>query len=100
MSISWFHPVAYTEGNNLYNFSDLSQVFVGFDFNITIFADYHLLPDVAATYLGSDGTQIGIYGGPMPFDPRILNPSIGHITVGGQTNDQGQLPVTIEVVNE
>ena len=59
-----------------------------------------LLPGVAATYLGSDGTQIGIYGGSMPFDPKILNPSIGHITVGGQTNDQGQLPVTIEVVNE
>ena len=55
---------------------------------------------MAATYLGSDGTQIGIYGGAMPFDPRILNPNIGHITIGGQTNDQGQLPVTIEVVNE
>jgi len=96
----FFHPVDYTEGNHLYNFSDFNQVFVGFDFDVTIFADYHLLPGVAATYPGSDGTQIGIYGGSMPFDPRILNPSIGHITVGGQTNDQGQLPVTIEVVNE
>ena len=75
-------------------------MFVGFDFDVTIYADYHLLPGVATTYLGSDGTQIGIYGGSMPFDPKILNPSIGHITVGGQTNDQGQLPVTIEVVNE
>ena len=96
----FFHPVDYAEGNHLYNFSNFNQVFVGFDFEVTIFADYHLLPGVAATYLGSDGTQIGIYGGAMPFDPRILNPNIGHITVGGQTNDQGQLPVTIEVVNE
>jgi hypothetical protein len=97
---SFFHPAGSAEANHLYNFSDFSQVFVGFDFDITIYADYHLLPSVAATYLGSDSTQIGIYGGTIPFDPRILNPSIGHITVGGQTNDQGQLPVTIEVINE
>lgn len=97
---NFFHPAGAAEANHLYNFSDFNQVFVGFDFDVTIYADYHLLPSVAATYLGSDGTQIGIYGGAMPFDPRILNPNIGHITVGGQTNDQGQLPVTIEVVNE
>ena len=97
---NFFHPAGSAETNHLYNFSNFNQVFVGFDFDVTIYADYHLLPGVATTYLGSDGTQIGIYGGSMPFDPKILNPSIGHITVGGQTNDQGQLPVTIEVVNE
>lgn len=96
----FFHPAEYLDGHHLYNYSDFDQVFVGFNYDVTIFADYHLLPGVAATRIGSDGTQIGIYGGSMPFDPRILNPSIGHITVGGQTNDQGQLPVTIEVVNE
>jgi len=96
----FFHPTAYTDGHNLYNYSDFDEVFVNFNNEFTTFSDYHLLPGVAATRIGSDGTQIGIYGGSMPFDPRILNPSIGHITVGGQTNDQGQLPVTIEVVNE
>jgi hypothetical protein len=77
-------------------------VFVGFDRDVNTVSDYHLNLDtdgMSAT-LSSDNTQIGIYGGAMPFNPRVINPSIGLITVGGQTDVNGQLPVQIQVVNE
>lgn len=100
---SWFFvPSSYMAGRHLYNWAWPWQVFVNFDRDVNTVSDYHLNLDtdgMSAT-LSSDNTQIGIYGGAMPFNPRVINPSIGLITVGGQTDVNGQLPVQIQVVNE
>lgn len=96
----FFHPEEILVPQHLYNFSTCAEVFVNFNRNIAVTSDYHLLDNVAELYLGSDSTQIGIYGGQTPFNPRVNNPSIGRITVGGETDSQGRLPVSIEVINE
>ena len=98
----WFFvPSSYMAGLHLYNIAWPHELFVAFDRDVNTVADYHLLTtEFVSNTISSDNTQIGIYGGAMPFNPRVVNPSIGHITVGGQTDSDGQLPVQIQVVNE
>lgn len=48
-------------------------------------------------WMGNDGTQIGIYGGVMPFDPTPTNPQITKFKVANKTSADGKLSVDIEV---
>jgi len=72
----------------------------------TIFTDYNgeykdeltfRLTDNAALYLGTDNTQVGIYGGELPFDPQPTNPRIIKANVVGQSTADGKLPVELQV---
>lgn len=45
----------------------------------------------------SDGTQIGIYGGNIGFDPTPSNPRITKFNVAPKTSADGKLSVDIEV---
>jgi hypothetical protein len=56
-----------------------------------------LTDDAAALYLGSDGTQVGVYGGAYPFDPTITAPKVRKMVLNQQVNSNGKLGVTIEV---
>lgn len=42
---------------------------------------YELLGENAAAWLGTDGTQVGIYGGPLPFGSAITNSKITELDV-------------------
>ena len=55
------------------------------------------LTDEAKAFLGTDGKEIGLYGGLQPFDTTVSYPLISTMTVDEQTNDNGQLNVKIEV---
>lgn len=77
------------------NFSDIFKTFTGS--NQSEFEDYALTSAAANTYLGDDGTQVGIYGGSMPFNPRVNNPYITKCTVAEKSTPQGTLSVDIEV---
>ena len=57
---------------------------------------FELTPTAAATYLGDDGKQVGIYGGTNPFDPTPSNPQIKKFTVDSSVNS-GKLSVKINV---
>lgn len=64
--------------------------------NFTFHELYELTDDAKTTYIGSDGTQIGIYGG-MGFD---LVPSTLQITkceVSPKATKEGKISVSIEV---
>lgn len=91
-----FSPIV---GHTLWTVRGMSNVFQSFN-GSTEGDDFRLLDNVATTYLGTDGTQIGIYGGTMPFDPHVTSPLIRRITVAPRSNANGQLPVDIEVTNE
>ena len=56
------------------------------------------LTDAAKTqYLGMDGTEVGIYGGNLPFDPTPSNPQITKCNVAAKSTADGKLSVDIEV---
>ena len=59
--------------------------------------DYQLNDAAKATYLGTDGTEIGIYGGVMPFKATPANPHISGMKVAQKTTESGNLKVEITV---
>lgn len=58
--------------------------------------NYRLSEEAAATYLGTDGTQIGIYGGMYPYDPTPSYPLVKKLDVIG-SHKNGKLNVKINV---
>lgn len=58
---------------------------------------YELTDEKAAEWLGDDGTQVGMHGGSMPFDPNTSNPQISRFDVSSKTTSDGKLAVDIEV---
>ena len=48
-------------------------------------------------FKGTDGTEVGLYGGPQPFNLTLSYPLISKMEVGEKTDDKGQLEVTIGV---
>lgn len=58
---------------------------------------FELTETAKATYLGTDGTEIGIYGGMLPFDTTPSNPRITKCNVAAKSTADGKLSVDIEV---
>ena len=48
-------------------------------------------------FKGTDGTQVGLYGGPQPFNLTLSYPLISTMEVGEKTDENGQLEVSIGV---
>lgn len=67
----------------------------GATFNYT--HDYHL--QNTTSYLGLDGTQVGIYGGLFPYKEEAIpiNPHIESKTIAPQTNASGELNIQVLV---
>lgn len=56
-----------------------------------------LTDEAKATYLGTDGTPVGMYGGVMPFNQIPTYPRITKMNVANRTTADGKLSVEIEV---
>lgn len=59
--------------------------------------EYKLTEAAKALIKGSDGTEVGIYGGSLPYDPTPTNPQISKFNVAAKTTADGKLSVDIEV---
>lgn len=55
------------------------------------------LTDEAKTYLGTDGTQVGIYGGDTPYDENPSTHKITEFNVAGKSTTAGKLGIGIKV---
>lgn len=58
---------------------------------------FELTDSAKTTLLGTDGTQVGIYGGDFPFDPTVSVPQITKFEVAKQSTAEGKLNIDIEV---
>ena len=87
------------ESHHLYIFYSWSEVFQTFAGTYTDGMSMALVDSIAAICHGDDSTQVGIFGGPYPFDISVTNPMIGHCTAARRTNAEGKLEVDIEVIN-
>ena len=65
--------------------------------NVTDAHSFELQDSIRTKYLGTDGLEIGMYGGPLPFNPRNTLPKIKKFKVAPQSNAEGKLSVEIEV---
>ena len=82
-----------TDLNN-YKGIDIATVFV----NMAT-SDFHLLPDASSTYLGDDATEVGIYGGFLPFKEGAvpINPHISFKSIQTTTDSNGLLNISFKV---
>lgn len=78
--------------NTVLEEKDFKALFVNYDSY-----NYILTDEAAATYLGSDGTQIGIYGGGTPFTDIPSNPRITSKVIAPRSTADGRLSVRITV---
>ncbi len=61
----------------------------------------YVLPDNLKNLIkGTDGTEVGIYGGVMPYDEIPSNPRITKLTVDKKTSSDGKLNVMVEINGE
>ena len=61
---------------------------------------YVLKSSVSDSIQGIDGTEVGIFGGFMPFDWRPSYDIIKRFNVANRTTADGKLSVDIEVISE
>ena len=83
---------------NNYTNSGISSLFVSQTGNAFNYTDnYHLVNPT--TYLGTDGNQIGIYGGLFPFKDLSIpvNPQIQNRFVSPMTNTTGEINIQFQV---
>lgn len=83
--------------SNSYLPGDLNTLFKTYTGNYTDDENFELTEEAKAKYLGSDGTEVGIHGGALPFDPTPTNPQITKCNVASKSTADGKLSVDIEV---
>ena len=76
------------------SYEDVFETFAG---EVTYNNSYQLKEEIATSFLGNDGTEVGIYGGMRPYHPRPPYMIINSINVAGRTTDDNKLNVEIEL---
>lgn len=85
-------------GTNYYNDSAYTP-FSSFSYGngYTDSQQYKLTEAAKAKHIGSDGTEIGIHGGALPYTEDPVRPKIVNVRVSKNTNAQEHLPVMIQI---
>ena len=93
-----FKNLPYNLSNVAYN--DVSRVFDTDTYHSGKYFDtdtYQLLDSIRTKHIGTDGTEIGMYGGALSFNPQNTMPKIKKFSVAPQSDGEGKLKVEIEV---
>ena len=88
------------ENNTNMTVNNYSDVFETFDGTISFDNIYQLKEEIATSFLGNNGTEVGIYGGMMPYTTRLSYMKIKRCDVAPQSTVDGKLSVDIEVLSE
>ena len=75
------------------------EVFETFAGTVEYNENYQLKSDFASSFLGNDGTEVGIHGGLLPYNTRPSYMYIRTTNVAGQTNEDNKLSVEIELIS-
>lgn len=73
------------------------KTFPGGSNNVTDQETFELQDSIKTKYLGDDGTQVGIYGGPVPFSPKTTLPVVSRFKVASKSDESGKLKVEMQV---
>lgn len=92
-----FNNSSSNSGNKLVNYNEFAKVFKDFTGTYSNTQTFELSDEAKTTYLGTDGTEVGIYGGPLPYTSTPSYPQITKMNVANKTTADGKLSVEIEV---
>jgi len=90
-----WNSVVVNSGNIKTDYETLFCKSIEFDYSDD--ETYELTPEARATFLGTDGTQVGIYGGENPFTDIPTNPQITQKDIATKSTPDGKLNVSIKV---
>lgn len=79
--------------------SSYDEVFETFAGTVEYNESYQLKSDFASSFLGNDGTEVGIHGGLFPYNTRPSYMYIRTTNVAGQTTEDNKLSVEIELIS-
>ena len=82
-------PFSVYEGHNNYKISSYENLFIE--------GSFYQLTEEIKQYKGSDGKELGIYGGTIPFTCRTNVPQISKFEVSPESTKEGKLGVNIVV---
>ena len=85
---------------NVMEVDNWEDVFEHFHGEVTFDNVYQLKEEIATSFLGNDGTEVGIYGGMMPYRTRPNYMIVKNCNVAGRTTEDNKLSVEIELLNE
>lgn len=84
--------------NTLINNASLSSLFKTLkSYNYSDSEMYEWTDESKAKYLGTDGKEVGIYGGNLPYEEDPTTPQITKCNVAAKSTADGKLSVDIEV---
>ena len=67
---------------------------------ISSIGDYTLKEEIAASFLGDDGTEVGLYGGLYPYNTKPNYMIVKKCNVASRATVDNKLSVEIEVISE
>jgi hypothetical protein len=77
-----------------------SDVFDTWDGTFSFEEDYVLKESIISAFQGNDGTEVGIHGGSLPYDPRPSYMVVKRYNVANKSTHDGKLSVEIELIPE
>ena len=89
-----FNAQAANTNNKTATFTELFKTFTG---SYSHSQQFELTDEAKTTYLGTDGTEVGMHGGVLPYDSTPSYPQITKMNVANKTTADGKLSVEIEV---
>lgn len=84
---------------NSWNNVSYATLFTDFTGTYSDNLTYTLTASAQTTYIGFNGTQIGIYGGLLPYNPAPNYLQISTLSVAEQSDEDGTLQVEIQLSN-
>lgn len=92
-----FSEQAASTGNKKVNYNEFNRVFNTFTGNYSESEQFELSDEAKSAYIGTDGTEVGMHGGILPYDTTPSYPQITKMNVAKKTTADGKLSVEIEV---
>ena len=94
---NYFRNITNATNKSLTEYATLFKTYPGGPLALLDSETFELTDAAKTQYLGADGTEVGIYGGNLPFDPTPSNPQITKCNVAAKSTADGKLSVDIEV---
>lgn len=97
VAINFSNPFDNLVSSSSNSISTFEEVFKNFTGEYSDNQTFELTDAAKAKFLGTDGKQVGLYGGYLPYTTTPSYPTFSKMDVSGKTTSDGKLTVDIEV---